>query len=81
MGGGREARAGISPLTCSPTPCAEPRPAPPPPPCYTEPRPATPPPPRYAAPRPVSVSSVASGGHANRTGVYLLVPQPAETCR
>lgn len=42
--------------------------------------PSPPAPPRYAEPRPVSVSSVASGGHANRTGVYLLVPQPADTC-
>lgn len=29
----------------------------------------------------VSVRSVASGGHAKRTGVNRLVPQPAETCR
>jgi len=28
----------------------------------------------------VSVSKVASGGQAKRTGVYLFVPQPAETC-
>ncbi|WP_217142871.1 pentapeptide repeat-containing protein [Streptomyces sp. AC627_RSS907] len=36
--------------------------------------------PRYRS-RPTSVSSVASGGQAKRTGVYLLVPQPADTWR
>lgn len=30
--------------------------------------------------RPTNVSNVASGGHANRTGVYRFVPHPADTC-